>query len=303
MLNPQWLKTFEALAELGSFTRVAEQLGITQAAVSQHVRQMEDRLGPLLVRQPRRIELTPAGRALLEYCLEVCRANQRLMLQLSESDSEKGDVSLITPGSIGLVLYPLLLEWQQQHPCVSIKHRFAPDKEVLDAVLQNHYELGLVTLKPDDPRLAVSRFTEEELELVVPVDWGGCGWDDLARLGFIDHPDGIAMASRLLSRLYTGSPGIRHIPVKGFSNQIGLLLEPVARGLGFTVIPRYARLAFACQDKVRVVQCGNPVLDTIWLIHRTEWPLSSRAERVVEYLQAQVAQGGERLVKTFPLLR
>ena len=38
MLNPQWLRTFTTLAELGSFTRAAERLQLTQAAVSQHLR-------------------------------------------------------------------------------------------------------------------------------------------------------------------------------------------------------------------------------------------------------------------------
>ncbi|MEK6295892.1 MAG: LysR family transcriptional regulator, partial [Paraburkholderia tropica] len=63
MLNPQWLRTFEMLADVGNFTRAAERLGITQAAVSQHLRHLEDRLGLLVFRRPRGIEITPAGRA------------------------------------------------------------------------------------------------------------------------------------------------------------------------------------------------------------------------------------------------
>ncbi len=293
MLNPQWLRSFSVLAELGSFTRTADQLGLTQAAVSQHIRHLEDELGPLLIRRPRRLELTPAGHACLAYCHEVEQADRRLALRLTESDAEHGEIGLISPGSIGLALYLELLDLQRASPGLVVRHRFAPDSEVLDAVLHNRYELGLVTLRPDDPRLAASLFAEEPLELVVPAGEGGETWADLERLGFIDHPDGQAMATRLLSRRFPGHPGIRHLPLRGFSNQIGLLLEPVARGLGFTVVPRYARQAFARQEAVRVVAGGEPVVDTLWLIHRAEWPLSSRARRAVDHLRSRISPAVE----------
>lgn len=93
------------------------------------------------------------------------------------------------------------------------------------------------------------------------------------------------MATRLLSRMYPEAPGIQAIQKRGFSNQVGLILEPVSRGLGFTVLPRFARRAFHKQDTLQVVESGIPVVDTLWLIYRSEWPLSSRARRVVDQMQ------------------
>lgn len=285
MLNPQWLRTFAALAEQGNFTRTAEQLDLTQAAVSQHVQRLEERLGPLLIRRPRQLELTPAGHALLDYCGEVGAADQRLQQRLSESDALHGEISLISPGSIGLALYPHLLALQKQHPGLAIRHRFAPDHDVLAAVLENRCELGLVTLKPDDPRLSVSRFAEEPLELVIPAGASVKSWADLQCLGFIDHPDGQAMAGRLLSRRFPGAPGVRSLPCKGFTNQISLILESVALGLGFTVIPRFARMAFAQQEAIQVLEAPPAIVDTLWLLHRAEWPLSARAALLLERLR------------------
>lgn len=285
MFNPQWLKSFAVLAELGSFTQTAEQLGITQAAVSQHVRHLEDRLGPLLIRKVRQIDLTPTGQILLEYCQELERAGNKLQLRLSGADAAQGDIRLISPGSIGLLMNPILLDLQHTNPGLVIRHRFAPDREILDAILQNHYELGLITFKPDDPRIVAERFVEEPLELVVPAGAKACSWDDLMHLGFIDHPDGQAMATRFLSRRFPGNPGIRHIPSHGYINQISLILEPVARGLGFTILPHGARQAFRLQNAIQVVECGVSVVDTLWLIHRAEWPLSARASNAVHYLR------------------
>jgi DNA-binding transcriptional LysR family regulator len=285
MLNPQWLRSFAALADTGSFTRAAQQLDLTQAAVSQHLAHLEDALGPLLIRRPRSIELTPAGLALLDYCAELKNADRRLQSRLGDDQADSGEVRLVTPGSIGLALYPILLDLQQAHPGLVIRHRFAPDQGARDAVLQDAYDLGLVTLKPDDPRLAVEPFVEEPLELVVPAAARVESWDALSRLGFIDHPDGQAMATRLLSRHFPGNPGVRTLPVNGFVNQIGLILEPVARGFGFTVLPRHARMAFARPDAVRGIVTESPVCDRLWLIYRAEWPLPARAQKVVAHIR------------------
>lgn len=212
-------------------------------------------------------------------------ADQRLEQRLMGDDDQRGEVSLITPGSIGLALYPRLLELQRASPQLFIHHRFAPTREVLEAVLENRFELGIVTLRPDDPRLSVSVFAQEALELVVPAQAEVNDWADLERLGFIDHPDGQEMASRLLSRRFPGFLGVRSLPCHGFTNQIGLILEPVALGLGFTVLPQFAREAFAYPEAIRVVAGEPMVVDTLWLLHRAEWPLSARARRVLEVLK------------------
>lgn len=303
MLNPQWLRSFAVLAATGSFTRTARQLGLTQAAVSQHLGRLEDQLGPLLIRRPRGIELTPAGLALLDYCGEIGAADRRLRARLDDDRADSGEVSLVTPGSIGLALYPILLDLQQRHPGLAVRHRFAPDPEARDAVLQNAYELGVVTLRPEDARLAVEPFVEETLELVVPAGASAGSWDDLARLGFIDHPDGQAMATRLLSRRFPGQPGVGALPVRGYVNQIGLILEPVARGLGFTVLPRHARMAFARPEAIRVIEDGVPVVDQLWLIHRAEWPLSARARHVVAHLRQACLAADPHRVRAAPLSR
>ena len=288
MMNPQWLHTFAVLSEMKNFTRTAEQLGITQAAVSQQMRQLERQYGQLLVRRGREMTMTPAGMALLQYQQELQHAENRLQIRLTECESTCGDVGLVSTGSIGLRLYPLLLDMQQQHAGLVLRHRFAPDPEVLEAVLSNKFELGITSVKPDDSRLSASCFTKEPLELIVPAGKNIHSWQDLVNLGFIDHPDGRAMAARLLSRVFPGNPGISSLPISGFSNQVSLLLEPVARGLGFTVLQHFARSSFAQQEAISVVKTDVAVVDTLWLIHRCEWPLSSRAERVVAYLRSQL---------------
>lgn len=94
------------------------------------------------------------------------------------------------------------------------------------------------------------------------------------------------MGRRLLARVYPGQR-IDQLPVRGFTNQIGTILDPVARGLGFTVLPRFAVRAYARQQAIRVVDAAPPVRDSLWLVHRAEWPLSASAAWALERLREQ----------------
>ena len=275
-VNPAWLRAFAAVCDTGSFTRAAVLLDLTQAAVSQQVQRLEAVCGPLLVRRARQPSLTPAGVKVLAYAREAAQAQARLMLALADDDPYAGQVSIASPGSIGLLLYPRLLALQEAHPGIAVSHRAAPTAEILAAVLAGRVELGIVTHQPDDERLAGALFARENLCLVVPARCADAGWPALVRLGYIDHPDGMDMGRRLLARVHPGRR-IDQVPVRGFTNQIGAILDPVARGLGFTVLPRFAVQAYPHPRAIRVVETAPAVVDSLWLVHRVEWPLSASA--------------------------
>ncbi|MEN3757864.1 LysR family transcriptional regulator [Aeromonas veronii] len=288
MINPLWLHTLVVVHETGSFTRAAERLDLTQAAVSQHISRLEAEFGTLLLRKPRQLELTPRGLVLLDFARQQAQAAEQLRARLSDDDPHHGAITLSTPGSIGLLLYPLLLDQQQEHTGLTIQHRFAPTPDIVQAILAGRSDLGLVDQPPEHPSIAAEPFAREPLCLVVPNDGEEQSWQHLCQLGFIDHPDGRSMAQRLLGRRYPGQR-VDEIPLRGFTNQIGLILEPVARGLGFTVLPRFAVTAFAQQEKIRVIQSSIEVIDTLWLIYRAEWPLPARYQRLVTVLKQRVA--------------
>lgn len=69
--------------------------------------------------------------------------------------------------------------------------------------------------------------------------------------------------------------------------QIGTILEPVARGFGFTVLPRFAVAAYANQRAIRIDSSIPPLVDSLWLIHRAQWPLSASAGWAVRQLRQQ----------------
>lgn len=292
MMNPLWLNTLLKVYETGSFTRAADQLDLTQAAVSQHIQRLEEEFGRLLLRKTRPLELTPQGAIMLDFARQQQVAYARLRARLSDDDPCRGPVNLITQGSIGLLLYPLLLEQQQLYPELTVHHRFAPTPDIIQSVLEGRSDVGLLDQPAAHPRLVVEPFARDRLCLVVPRTDEKIGWEALCKLGFIDHPDGRNMALRLLGRRY---PGRRfdEIKISGLTNQIGFILEPVARGLGFTVLPRFAVTAYAQQDKISVIAGPVEVIDTIWIAYRTEWPLPARYKRLIELLKKEITGHGD----------
>lgn len=119
---PNWLRTFAAAARHMSFTRAAEELHVTQSAVSQQIRLLEDRLGqPLFHRLPQRLQLTDTGRA---YLAVVQEAFERLALGTEElfgyARSELVTVRA-TPGFGEFWLAPRLHAFYEAHPGLDIR--------------------------------------------------------------------------------------------------------------------------------------------------------------------------------------
>lgn len=86
MLNPK-LSTLLTAAELGSFTRAANALSLTQPAVSHHIKELEQQLGvTLFLRKKGQIQLTPEGEIVVQYVRRMKALEQQMMQELKSSD-------------------------------------------------------------------------------------------------------------------------------------------------------------------------------------------------------------------------
>lgn len=286
MINPVWLRSFCALVEIGHFTRTAESLHMTQSGVSQHVRKLEEQIGrDLLVRQGKGFTLTQAGDRLFEEAQGIVQSLSNLEQRVSEDPAYEGIVRLKSPGSVGLKLYPHLLELQQLHPQLSIDYRFAPNADVESSIAQNSADIGFMTIPSTLDKVDCEPVANEALLLVTPVDVKEPSWEDLLALGFIDHPDGAHHAGLLLRANYPEFQHKNQFRCAGFSNQIGLILEPVSRGLGFTVLPAFAVEAFLKPELISTHRLPNPVSETLYLCTNAYKTKPNRVKTVIAQTQ------------------
>jgi len=290
MINLHWLKTFCALVETGHFTRTAEKLAMTQPGVSQHIHKLEQHYGrALLNRHGKQFDLTDAG-------LQVYQQGQQALAMLGELDRGvrtdspwQGAIRLASPGSLGLKLYPALLDYQQAHPGLSIDYVFAPNESVEQSLVANQRDFGFVTRTSTRAELSCMPIGSEPLLLVTPAGLDSVTWGQLEALGFIGHPDGAHHASLLLGANFSHFEQVSQFPQRGFSNQIGLILEPVSRGLGFTVLPAHAVAAFPRQAHITAHTLSNPVSEILYLLRRRFYPLSRRVEAIIDHISQILA--------------
>ncbi len=168
------LAAFVAVADTDSFSRAADQLQLTQPAVSKRIAALEHALGARLFnRIGRRISLTEAGQALLP------RARQ-LLADLDDagrvvqnlSDRVAGRLHLGTSHHIGLHrLAPILRTFIHRYPEVDLQLRFMGSEAVCQAVDHGDLEVGVVTLPLEPPaNLVVNKVWQDPLDIVVARD-------------------------------------------------------------------------------------------------------------------------------------
>lgn len=116
------LKSFEAAARLGSFSRAAEELGVTPAAVSYRVRDLEDQLAvQLFQRTSRVVELTEAGRTLLAGVSEALDGIARTLTRLRSTDSRPRLTATTSPSFASKWLVPRLHRFLERYPDADVR--------------------------------------------------------------------------------------------------------------------------------------------------------------------------------------
>lgn len=300
MINPILLKSFCTLVELGHFTRTADKLHMTQSGVSQHIRKLEELLGQtLIVRQGKKFSLTHAGKQVHLKGKAILQAMEELETSLQNDPEFEGEVSIMSPGSVGLRLYPEILSMQKAHSELTVDYRFAPNDSIELQLSKGMLDIGLMSRLSANPKIEVREVAKEPLVLVTPADFDGCDvsssdasllkWSQLKELGFIQHPDSTYQAALLLGANFPEFSHIDDIRKSGFSNQISSILEPVSLGLGFTVLPAFAVDAFAYQDKIKRHVLSNPVNETIYLCTNREHVMPKRVVALLAKLEAWLA--------------
>jgi LysR family glycine cleavage system transcriptional activator len=115
------VRAFEAAARHQSFTKAAEELGMTQAAVSYQVKVLEDRLGkPLFVRLPKKVELSETGRRLAPAVAAAFQGLHVAFAELKESDEAVLAATVVHTFATNW-LVPRLGAFQQQHPEIAVR--------------------------------------------------------------------------------------------------------------------------------------------------------------------------------------
>ena len=141
------LITFIHVAELGSFTKAASQLGYSQSTISFQIKQLEDELGCLLFeRINHTITLTERGRELVFYAHQVRALTDDFKESLTKDDECEGHIHIVTPDSVcEEMIYSRYIEFHNKYPKLSIKFTTA-DTSVMFDMLDHNEADAIITL-------------------------------------------------------------------------------------------------------------------------------------------------------------
>src|SRR4051794_7992197 len=167
------LRSFAVVAEEGHMGNAATRLFISQPALSQQIRVLEDQVGlPLFVRHPRGLDLTEAGQVLLGEARELLGRSERLERTVEELRTGRttGLRIGLPPGLSPSVLPELLAPLRGREPAARVEVRELTTPDQLAALHDGTLDLGLVREPVDDDRLARRSLLVEPLGVSLPAD-------------------------------------------------------------------------------------------------------------------------------------
>ena len=146
------LRSFLKIAELGSFTRAAEEVGLSQPALSQQMARLEAELGrPVFERLGRSVRLTEAGRLLLPRAERIVSLADDTLRELLDDGRAGQIVVAAIPTIAPFLLPPVLLAYRREHPGAMVQ----VDEEVTESLLRRcqrgEIDVGVFALPADSP--------------------------------------------------------------------------------------------------------------------------------------------------------
>ena len=167
-LDLRLLRVFATLARVGSFTKTALLLSVTQSAISHGMRRLEDQLGcRLIYKKGKTTHLTPEGRHFLGQILRILDSVDRAADSISGRGESRAKLSVIFSTSMAhAILAPVLREFRESYPAMSIVVRLENTPQAINEVEEGRADLAIVIEDNLPPGLKAHPLFRDRLHLL-----------------------------------------------------------------------------------------------------------------------------------------
>ncbi|OLR55762.1 LysR family transcriptional regulator [Hornefia porci] len=157
-------QTFLTVCETLNYTRAAAKLGLTQPAVSRHIRSLEEEYGvPLFVHKNKRISLSPAGTLLMRHARTIRSDGELLRQQLKDTDAQVRELRMGTTKTIAdFVIGRPMVRFLRRNPELSLHLSAANTTELLERIRQGTLDVALVEGHFDSREFDSCRYSTED---------------------------------------------------------------------------------------------------------------------------------------------
>jgi LysR family transcriptional regulator, low CO2-responsive transcriptional regulator len=165
------LETFIEVARLSSFSRAAEKRFRTQPAISSQIRSLEEEVGAkLLDRSGGKVSITASGKLFLKFAEDTLDARKAATTAIAETERvPRGEIVVgANEGTCLHILPEVFAHFKKEYPDVSVNIRRADYAKVLESVIDNSVDFGVVSMPVTDPRLTAVLIHRDELVVIAP---------------------------------------------------------------------------------------------------------------------------------------
>jgi DNA-binding transcriptional LysR family regulator len=259
------LHVFRVVADTLNFSKAAEELHLSQPAVTSQVRSLEESLGiALFDRVGRNATLTPAGKTLLPYVRQIETLTSDAVAALAPFGVQEGvELNIGASHTIAVYLLPKLLpilvrDW----PKLRIHVLSGSTTEILNALATHQVSIGLIEAPGRRPDLRMEAFSEDELSLILPPSHRWAKKTTLRAAEIVQEPILLRESGSGMRRFveeYLEKNGVlsQQLHTNVDMNSTEAIISAVEAGLGIGFVPVMALDKAKFADTVKIVPLEN----------------------------------------------
>jgi DNA-binding transcriptional LysR family regulator len=293
-LTLRQFRVFEAVARHLSFSRAAEELHLSQPAVSMQIKGIETILGlPLTEQLGKKIFLTEAGREVLHASRAITARLDDLQANLAQlQDVNSGRLNLAVTSTVNAVATDILVRFRDQHPGVSIHLAVANRESVLEQLVANRIDLAIMGKVPDGLELEATRFLDNPLVAIAPPDHPFVKAKKLSLRELASEPFLVREAGSGTRAAMT-----RCFAEKGLELRSGMEMSSneaiklaVQAGLGLGILSLQTLELELAQKRLAVLNVeGFPIMRHWYVVHRADKRLSPAAQAFKDFVLTEAS--------------
>ena len=287
------LESFVAVVVYKSFTEAAKQLYISQPTISTHIQMLEKELeSKLIIRTTKTIELTKRGKELYECAVKMLALRDGLLEKWKGSDEKIVRLGVSTIPS-AYILPEFLPKFCKDYPEIFFHSIQSDSKGIIEGVLDDRMDVGLIGMECDDEHLACVPFYEDELIVITPVT------DYFLKLRKKENAMEALFKEPMILRekgsgtkkaadLFLEKEGISKdsLQVVAYMNDPEAIKNSVAAGLGISIVSKKAAENMILEKRLLSFEFSRYTSGRkFYIIYKKDYVLKSFISTFINYIQ------------------
>ena len=287
------LESFVAVVEHKSFTEAARQLYISQPTISTHIQALEKELqSKLILRTTKSIELTPRGVETYECAVKMLELRDNLLQKWRGEEEKIIRIGVSTIPS-AYILPEILPDFCEDHPGIFFHSTQSDSQGILEGVLEDKMDVGLVGMKCEDERLSCIPFYQDELVVITPVNEHffelkkrNASMGELLKEPVILREKG--SGTKKAADVFLEKEGIseKELKVVAYMNDPEAIKNSVAAGLGISIVSKKAAQNLVMEKRLLSFEfSGCTSGREFYIIFKKDYVLPPFISTFINYIQ------------------